>query len=85
MNLPEYIATIGEQAAATLFGVSLSRIRSWRYGRRQVMPNDARTIIEKTGGKVGWEEIYPPTPKVETKAAPKTKAKARRRSGRARP
>jgi DNA-binding transcriptional regulator YdaS (Cro superfamily) len=81
MNLPEYIATIGEQAAATLFGVTLSRVRSWRYGRRQVMPNDARTIIEKTGGKVGWDEIYPPLPK----AAPKTKAKPRGRSGRARP
>jgi DNA-binding transcriptional regulator YdaS (Cro superfamily) len=62
MNLREYIETIGEVAAANLFKVKRSRVKSWRFGTRQVMPGDARTIIEATGGKVGWDDIYPPTP-----------------------
>lgn len=58
-TLPEYLSTLGDAAAATLLGFKKSRIKSWRLKRRRPTPEDARRIIQKTGGKLGWEEIYP--------------------------
>ena len=58
MDLPTYIKTIGEQAAANLFGVSIWAVRSWRQRARYPRPEKAREIVEKTGGKVTYEAIY---------------------------
>lgn len=58
MNLPTYIETIGEQAAANLFGVSIWTVRSWRHRTRYPRADKAREIVEKTGGKVTFEAIY---------------------------
>lgn len=62
MNLPDYIKTIGEQAAANLFGVSVWAVRSWRQRARYPRAEKAREIVEKTGGKVTYEAIYAPAP-----------------------
>lgn len=62
MDLPTYIRTIGEQAAANLFGVSVFTIRSWRQRARYPRSDKAREIVEKTGGKVTYEAIYAPAP-----------------------
>lgn len=68
MNLPEYIKAIGHPAAATLFKVSEGTVKSWRYGYRSPSTDKARQIIEATGGKVGWNEIYPGKPSAEQAA-----------------
>lgn len=65
MNLPDYIKTIGEKPAATLFGVSVYTIRSWRQRARLPRPAKALQIEQATGGKVKVAEIYR-----EAKAAP---------------
>ena len=59
MNLPEYIKTIGNEAAGRLFDVKPGTVKSWRYGYRRPSLDSAEMIIERTGGKVGWNEIYP--------------------------
>ena len=58
MNLPDYIKAAGHKAAANLFGVSEGTVKAWRYGLRRPSTDAAKRIIEATGGKVGWNEIY---------------------------
>lgn len=62
MNLSEYIATIGDKAAAKLFGVSERVAQSYRNGERRPRPERAQRIIDATGGKVDWAGIYMPRP-----------------------
>ena len=58
MTLAEYIKTLGNPAAAALFKVSPGTAKAWRYGYRSPSTDNAKQIIEVTGGKVGWNEIY---------------------------
>ena len=60
MNLSDYIKALGNPAAGVLFGVSKGTAKAWRYGYRSPSTDNAKTIIEVTGGKVGWNEIYAP-------------------------
>lgn len=59
MSLSEYIKAIGQPAAAALFGVKPGTVKSWQHGYRRPTTEKARQIIEVTGGKVGWNDIYP--------------------------
>lgn len=58
MNLPDYIKATGNKAAGQLFGVSEGTVKAWRYGLRTPSSSAAKRIIESTGGKVGWSDIY---------------------------
>jgi len=45
MKLAEYIAKIGDQAAARRFKVKLRTAASWRRGERLPSPDNARHIV----------------------------------------
>ena len=58
MTLRDFIAAIGEQAAANLFGASVFTIRSWRKGTRHPRAEMAQRIVALTGGRVTFAGIY---------------------------
>ena len=58
LTLSQYIALIGDVAAASMFGVSVGTARAYRDGRRIPKPSRAAIIIRATGGKLGWEDVY---------------------------
>jgi DNA-binding transcriptional regulator YdaS (Cro superfamily) len=58
MSLRDYIERIGNTAAAHLFGVKPGTAKAWRYGYRLPSATAALRIIDRTGGKVSWDEIY---------------------------
>lgn len=60
MKLTAYIAFIGDEAAAELFGISNRTAMSYRLGERKPRPEVAERIVLKTSGKVGWRDIYAP-------------------------
>ena len=61
MRIQDYIATIGDRAAAELFGITERAAESYRLGTRKPRPEVAQRIVVKTNGKVDWEGIYAPT------------------------
>ena len=61
MKIQDFIATIGDRAAAELFGISERAAESYRLGTRKPRPEVAQRIVEKTSGKVDWEGIYTPS------------------------
>ena len=58
MNLTSYIELIGDKAAAELFGITERAAMSYRLGDRKPRPEVAQRIVNKTGGKIGWADIY---------------------------
>ena len=48
----------GMNVAAEKFEVSLSSIRSWRWGYRRPSVEQAKKIIIATNGKLDYESIY---------------------------
>lgn len=62
MTLAEYIKKNGHAEAARLFGVSLSTIKSWRWGQRTPRPDKANEIVSVTGGEVSLSGIYAQKP-----------------------
>lgn len=58
MSLSAFIKTIGNTAAARLFGVSEGTAKSWRYGYRKPATDRAQEIVRLTEGRVTWEGIY---------------------------
>ena len=62
MELKEFIAAIGDDQAAQLFGVSIRTTQSWRLGDRLPRPTQANTIVTKTAthpkGPVTFAGIY---------------------------
>lgn len=57
-SLPEYIARVGDVAAANLFGVKRRTVESWRRGERVPRPSQANKIVRLTGGEVDFSSIY---------------------------
>ena len=57
-TLPEYIETIGDEAASILFGVEKRTAQSWRLRTRLPRPEQADVIVKKS--PVTWEGIYGP-------------------------
>lgn len=57
-TLKEMIKHMGMDAAAEKFGVSLSSIRSWRWGYRRPSVEQAQKIIIATNGKLDYESIF---------------------------
>lgn len=56
MKLPEYIKLVGDEALATMVGVTKFAVRSWRTGERTPRPEQARKIVEKT--PLTMDDIY---------------------------
>lgn len=56
MTLPEYIASMGDEKAARLFGVERRTVMSWRLRSRIPRPKQAEVIVEKS--PVTMEGIY---------------------------
>lgn len=73
MDLPQYITQIGDQAAATLFGVPIRTVRGWRWRQRLPRAKTANLIVEKTGGKVTHAGIYSQSPDIPAKRTRKRK------------
>ena len=57
-TLKQYIKFIGHKTASELFGISEASIRAWRYGYRQPSIEQAKKIIQATGGRLDFESIY---------------------------
>jgi DNA-binding transcriptional regulator YdaS (Cro superfamily) len=58
MDLPSFIKSVGDEAAARLFGVKLRTVASWKYGERTPHGKRAAEIERLTKGKVRVTEIY---------------------------
>lgn len=61
MNLPEYIAKIGDRRAAKKFGVQIRTIVSWRLRDRLPRPKTADRIVKRS--PVTMDGIYSPAVK----------------------
>ncbi|MDA9266534.1 hypothetical protein N9P69_00905 [Gammaproteobacteria bacterium] len=59
-TLKEYIEFLGTEAAAELFDSKPDTVKSWRYGMRQPSIQQAKVIMQVTGGKLDFESIYGP-------------------------
>ena len=58
MTLSEYIDTLGDSVAASLFKVKPRTVASWRRGERRPSIPQAKIILTKTHGKVDFFGIY---------------------------
>jgi hypothetical protein len=58
MTLPTYIAQMGDEKAARLFGVKTRTAMSWRLRTRFPRPEQARVITERS--PVTMDGIYSP-------------------------
>lgn len=58
MELPAFIAEIGNDAAAKLFKVQPRVVTSWRYKQRRPRPEKALEIERVTQGRVRFVDIY---------------------------
>lgn len=61
MTLPEYIADLGDEAAAQLFDVRVRTVQSWRRRERYPRPEQAERIVRLSNGKVNYEGVYAPS------------------------
>ena len=62
MKLTDYIARIGNKAAAELFGVEEGTAKAWRYGYRRPSADAALRIVVATGGEVTLAEALATQP-----------------------
>lgn len=58
MTLKEYIAALGDVAAAKKLGISERAARAYRTGARRPRPGTANWIIRKARGELTFEDIY---------------------------
>ncbi len=58
MKLKEWIASVGDEAAAKILRETPRAVRSWREGTRYPRPATAHKIVKKLDGKVSLGEIY---------------------------
>jgi DNA-binding transcriptional regulator YdaS (Cro superfamily) len=58
MKLSQYISSVGDAAAAELFGVEERTAASWRKLTRSPRPEKAREIVKATKGKVSFSDCY---------------------------
>lgn len=60
MEFHQYIAQLGVDKAAEVFGVTTVTSRAWRDRESIPAPAKANEIIQKTHGLVTWASIYQP-------------------------
>ncbi len=65
MKLSDYIAKIGNKAAADLFGVEETTAKAWRYNLRRPLPEAAMRIVAATNGEVSLVEALAPAKKAK--------------------
>jgi DNA-binding transcriptional regulator YdaS (Cro superfamily) len=58
VDLPTFIAEVGDAQAAKLFNVTPRAAASWRYGTRRPRPEKAWEIERVTKGRVRFVDIY---------------------------
>lgn len=58
MTLVDFITERGDEAAASLFKVTVRTAASWRRKERRPKPAKAREIERTTGGLVSMQEVY---------------------------
>lgn len=58
MKLSQYISTVGDAAAAELFGVEERTAASWRRLERSPRPEKAREIASVTKNKVTFSDCF---------------------------
>lgn len=56
------LESIGDQAAAARFSVSIRTARSWRLAEREPRPEQARAIVRLSRGRVSFADIYGQAP-----------------------
>lgn len=70
LSLPDFIARLGDEKAAELFGVKLRTVQSWRRRERMPRAEQARRIICAADGEVSYAGIFGDlTPGTEEKVA----------------
>lgn len=57
-TLSEFIADIGDERAAVLFGVKPRTAAAWRRGERTPRADQARIIVSRSDGRVSFEAIF---------------------------
>lgn len=57
-SLASFIAEVGDEKAADLFGVKLRTVESWRRGERTPRPKQAQQIIAAADGRLDFQSIY---------------------------
>ena len=58
MTLAEYIAKLGDKAAAKMLGISERAARSYRLGTRRPRPAKAQQMVKLSEGKLTMQAIY---------------------------
>jgi len=59
MDLTAFIAEVGDERAAKLFGVTVRTAASWRRRERLPRPKQVPNIVKASKGKVTIEGVYP--------------------------
>jgi len=57
-TLKQYIEFLGTKESAEKFGCSVHAAKAWRYGYRQPSIDQAKKIIQASGGRLDFESIY---------------------------
>lgn len=60
MKLPEYIALVGDDAAAKLFGVKSRTVSAWRRGERRPSRRLMTVIVSATDGRITAADLLDP-------------------------
>lgn len=58
MTLSEFIAEVGDEAAARLFGVATRTAAAYRRGEREPSTAKAREIVAAAGGRLTFEDCF---------------------------
>ena len=66
MDLSTYIEKHGIEHCADRWGVSVRAVRAYRYGERRPRFDQARKIVERSGGDLSFETIYAEAPRAST-------------------
>lgn len=69
LTLPQFIESVGDEAAARLFEAELRTVQSWRRRERLPRPEKAQRMVALSDGRLTMESIYvaaaPAGPEVE--------------------
>jgi len=66
LTLPQFIESVGDEAAARLFDAEVRTVQSWRRRERLPRPDKAQHMVAAAGGCLSMDSIYvQPTAPVE--------------------
>ena len=60
LSLVDFINALGDEKAATMFGVKPRTIQSWRRAERMPRTRDIPLLIERSGGRLTHASFFAP-------------------------